>query len=185
MESSENKVIPFQSNRNILNKKEETILENNQGNGNVKNENVKNDNPSSNSSGAKSFFASKKGIILLSVLGVVAVAAVVVAVIATQVNKNKENDQSENINHHSHAYGNLDEEVFDDEVDDDENIILEEDITGQYRSDLNNEQIFISPFSSLTKNNQIKFTISQGETISVLAVGQLQNAEISSIIPTY
>ena len=60
MESSENKVIPFQSNRIALNQvnksiQKKDILENNQGN-----DNVENANQSQNPSGTKSFFASKK-----------------------------------------------------------------------------------------------------------------------------
>jgi hypothetical protein len=166
MESSENKVIQFQSNRSALKKvnenlpkKEENILENNQGNGNG--ENIQ------NSSGIKSFFGSKKGIILLSVIGALLVAGVVIAVIAIQVNKKKDNNGNENNAHHSHTYGDFEGEIFDDDVDDDEDIMQEEDITGQYRSDLNKDNIFISPFSSLTKNNQMKASISQSETRNV------------------
>ena len=99
--------------------------------------------------------------------------------------KKKDNNGNENNAHHSHTYGDFEGEVFDDDVDDDEDIMQEEDITGQYRSDLNKDNIFISPFSSLTKNNQMKASISQGGTRNVPTVGQIINEGISEIIPTY
>ena len=180
MESSENKVIPFQSNRSALNRVNDNLQKNEDNI--IGNYNKENDRPSP--SEAKSFFSSKKGIALLSIIGVVTIAAVVIAVIAIQANKKKGNEENENIDH-SHTYGNLDDEVFDDEVDDDEDIKQEEDIEGQYRSDLNNEKIFISPFSSLTQNNQMEIKISQGVTRSIPTVGQTINEDISEIIPTY
>ena len=185
MESSENKVIPFQSNRIIINKINENIqkkdvFENNQGN-----DNIENASQSRNPSGTKSFFASKKGIVLLSVIGVAAVVGIVIAVIAIQISKKKGNEENEVIDHHSHTYDNVDDEVFDDEVDDDEDIKQEEDITGQYRSDINKEKIFISPFSSLTKSNQMKVSISEGAPRNIATLGDIINQEIAEIIPTY
>ena len=118
-------------------------------------------------------------------IGVVAIAAVVIAVIAIQISKKKDNGENEDVDRRSHTYDNVDDEVFDDEVDDDEDIKQEEDITGQYRNDLDKDKIFISPLSSLTKNNQMKVSISEGATRNVASLGNTLNNEIAEIIPTY
>ena len=210
MSNSENKTIPFRSVSNRTNlslqKKEENIFENNQGEAKVENA-----NQSPAPSGAKSFFASTKGIAILSVVGVVVVAAVVVSVVVTQVNK-KENDEGNNeVNetieiiedttkatiiseeieeteetiHPHHTYGDNNEENFDDEVDDDEDKITEEENIDEYKSGIDPEQKYISPLSSLTKNNQMKVTISAGSERNVPTVGSVFNEEISEFIPVY
>ena len=176
MANSEIKVIEFKSKRDNENplKNEENNIQNNQ--------NVENKNPQV----SKSFFATTKGIVLLSVAGVVVVAAVVAAVVTTQVlKKNEDNNETEDTDETTHHnYGNKGEEDFDDKVDDEDGTEVE-DTSSEFKSDIDQEKIFISPFSSLTKSNQMKITISEGASRTAPTVGPIANEEISEVIPTY
>ena len=175
MANSEIKVIEFKSKRDNENplKNEENNIQNNQ--------NVENKNPQV----SKSFFATTKGIVLLSVAGVVVVAAVVAAVVTTQVlKKNEDKNETEDTDETTHHnYGNKGEEDFDDK--DDEGGTEVEDTSSEFKSDIDQEKIFISPFSSLTKSNQMKITISEGASRTAPTVGPIANEEISEVIPTY
>ena len=192
MASSQNRIIPFDSNRSKqeeinLNKKEDNVIENNKGN-------AENASPSQNPSGLKAFLTSTKGIVVLSVVGVVVVAAVVVAVVATQVSKKDDNKSIEGstalttdeATQHTHSYEGHEDEVFGDDDVEEESVIDDEN-KEEYKSGLNQEEIFVSPLTSLTKNNQIKYTISSEETrTSVPTTGETLNEDITEdIIPKY
>ena len=209
-----NRVVPYQSQRNISNKMKNNTMNNNFVDNNTQNIQKPNTNANINpnpissptvnpsSSFLKAFLTSKKGIILLSVIGTVVIASVVVAVVVTQVSKDKkkeenndtldinpENSEISNIQpteHILHYYGDQKDEIFEDEDDEleDENNNNYED-TEKYKSDIRNDKKFISPLSSLSKSNLVEFEISVGQTRNVPTQTEIENEELINYIPSY
>ena len=194
MSGTENKIVPFQSqrsisNQNTLQNQHSNNLENNQANA----PNASNAVPKP--SALKLFFTSKLGIIVSSVVGTVVVVAVVAAVVATQV-LNKKDDKEETETHleftpeelYKHNYTNDDDEIFNDE-DEQEQVSNNEEI-GEFSSGINKEDLFVSSLSSLTKSNTIQYTIEEGaESTFVFFLISSLNASLPvailyKIIPT-
>ena len=195
-----NRVIPFQSQRSIGNNnyivqnQNPDILQNNQTNiTNVNNP------PLEKSSVLKLFFSSTKGKIIIAIISTLVVAAVVSSVVATQVlnkkdeSKEENEESSEEANNlpeieiiHKHNYTAQDDEIFEDENEDDkvkDEEILNDEIIDEFKNDISSEDFYVSPLSSLTRNNVAQSTIVEGNTRDVPTMGQLQNEEV--IIPQY
>ena len=154
MSSSEVKVIPFQSQRSIRNKQDNTKLKKND----IENLNTIPHNSSPISSqkktSFKTFLTSKKGIIILSVIGAIAVTSVIVSVIVTRMKNNENKEQNINI-HKIHYYGEQNDEIFEDEELQENNDEEKE----EFKSDIQKENLFIPPLSSLTQSNFMEFEI--------------------------
>ena len=196
---SEIRVLPFQNDQSNLNNQHLKLDNNNikeqemSKNNNI--ENVGNTNQSSKLSVVKAFITSKKGIIILSVIGVVVVASVIIAVVATRTTDEKNTENSDIVNEqnnsgnesnnseetHKHFYGNQDDEyLIEDEESNEDNNDDEDD--ERFKNNINPDELFISPLLSLTQNNLIQSKIL--DQIERIVPSEMKNEGIE-YIPVY
>ena len=184
MASTEMRVSPFspsisnqkEPNINALNK-EENIINNNV-------ENAQNNLQNGPKTGLKAFLTSKKGIIILSVIGIVVIAAVASAVIATQVIGNKsdiENKSDQNDNKNETNNGNPENE--DDNSNESNDELDTDDTTGIENSIFAKEKTYTEPLLSLSQNNLIQYEYLGQENRDVPK--EIKTENIASVFPSY
>ena len=182
MSNSEVKVIPFQSQRSISNKQDNIKLKKNDiGNLNTIPYNSS-PSPSQKKTSFKTFLTSKKGIIILSVIGAIAVTSVIVSVVVTKIKKYEDTEENTDI-HKSHYYGEQNDEIFEDE--DDELYDNNDEEKEEFKSDIQKENLFIPPLSSLTQSNFMEFEIKEGSVRNVPSQTYIENEELIDYIPVY